>query len=74
MQAGLKLAYCADEDAAVSVTYGAVPPAGKDWVDMTSNPETVKSLTGSKVITVVEINKQTGFVVASGYATQVVGT
>lgn len=74
MQEGLKLAYCADEDAAVSVTYGAVPPAAKTWVDMTSNPETVKSLTGSKVITVVEVNKQTGFVVASGYATQVVGT
>ena len=74
MQEGLKLAYCADENAAVSVTYGAVPPAAKTWVDMTSNPETVKSLTGSKVITVVEVNKQTGFVVASGYATQVVGT
>ena len=73
MQEGLKLAYCADENAAVSVTYGAVPPAAKTWVDMTSNPETVKSLTGSKVITVVEVNKQTGFVVASGYATQVVG-
>ena len=74
MQEGLKLAYCADEDAAVSVTYGAVPPATKTWVDMTGNPETVKSLTASKVITVVEVNKQTGFVVASGYATQVVGT
>lgn len=74
MQEGLKLAYCADEDAAVSVTYGAVPPAAKTWVDMTANPETVKSLTASKVITVVEVNKQTGFVVASGYATQVVGT
>ena len=74
MQEGLKLAYCADEDAAVSVTYGAVPPAAKTWVDMTENPETVKSLTASKVITVVEVNKQTGFVVASGYATQVVGT
>lgn len=74
MQEGLKLAYCADETAAVSVTYGAVPPAAKTWVDMTSNPQTIASLTGSKVITVVEINEQTGFVVASGYATQVVGT
>ena len=74
MQEGLKLAYCADEDAAVSVTYGAVPPAAKTWVDMTSNPQTIASLTASKVITVVEINEQTGFVVASGYATQVVGT
>ena len=74
MQEGLKLAYCADENAAVSVTYGAVPPAAKTWVDMNSNPQTIASLTGSKVITVVEINEQTGFVVASGYATQVVGT
>ena len=74
MQEGLKLAYCADETAAVSVTYGAVPPAAKTWVDMTSNPQTIASLTASKVITVVEINEQTGFVVASGYATQVVGT
>lgn len=74
MQEGLKLAYCADETAAVSVTYGAVPPAAKTWVDMTSNPQIIASLTASKVITVVEINEQTGFVVASGYATQVVGT
>ena len=74
MQEGLKLAYCADETAAVSVTYGAVPPAANTWVDMTSNPQTIASLTASKVITVVEINEQTGFVVASGYATQVVGT
>lgn len=72
MQEGLKLVYCADESAAVSCTYGAVPPATKTWVDMTANPKLIASLTADKVITVAEVNKQTGFVVASGYATQVV--
>lgn len=72
MQEGLKLVYCADENAAVSCTYGEVPPAAKTWVDLASNPAIIASLTGSKVITVAEVNKQTGFVVASGYATQVV--
>lgn len=72
MQEGLKLVYCADEDSAVSCTYGAVPPIAKTWVDLSSNPKLIAGLTGSKVITVAEVNKQTGFVVASGYATQVV--
>jgi hypothetical protein len=72
LQEGVKLVYCADEDAAVSLTYGAVPPAAKTWVDLPANPATISGLTGSKVITVAEVNKQTGFVVAGGYATQVV--
>lgn len=71
-QEGLKLVYCADENAAVSCTYGAVPPAAKTWTELPANPATISSLTGSKVITVAEVNKETGFVVASGYATQVV--
>lgn len=73
MVEGLKLVYCADENSAVSCTYGAVPPATKTWVALT-NGGVVAGLTGSKVITVAEVNKQTGFVVASGYATQVVTT
>lgn len=72
MQEGLKLVYCADENAAVECTYGAVPPAAKTWTELTGNPKLIAGLTGSKVITVAEVNKQTGFVVASGYATQVV--
>lgn len=72
LQEGVKLVYCADEDAAVSLTYGAVPPAAKTWVALTANPATISSLTGSKVITVAEVNKETGFVVAGGHATQVV--
>lgn len=72
MQEGLKLVYCKNEDAAVACTYGAVPPIAKTWADLEANPALLASLTGSKVITVAEVNKQTGFVVASGYATQVV--
>lgn len=72
MQEGLKLVYCKNEDSAVVCTYGAVPPIAKTWADLEANPALLASLTGSKVITVAEVNKQTGFVVASGYATQVV--
>lgn len=69
---GTKLVYCKNEDAAVAITYGAVPPIAKTWVDMTSNPETITA-TGSKVITVVLVNKETGFAIAEGHATQVAG-
>lgn len=74
IQEGVKLVYCADQNAAINCTYGAVPPAGNNWTEMTANPATIGSLTASKVITVAAVNKQTGLVVASGYATQVVGS
>ena len=69
----LKMLYCAGEDSAVSVSYGAVPNAGKTWVEAGSAPFTLTSQTASKVITVVLVNKQTGFCVAEGHATEVVG-
>lgn len=69
---GTKLVYCADEDAAVSLTYGAVPDSSKTWVDLPSNPATISSLTASKYITVAQINKTTGFVIGGGSAVQVV--
>lgn len=69
---GTKLVYCADENAAVSLTYGAVPDATKTWVEMTKNPATVSGLTANKYITVALVNKQTGFVIAGGNAVQVV--
>jgi hypothetical protein len=69
---GMKLVYCTGESAAVSLTYGAVPPAAKTWVDMPSNPVTLKSQTAGKYITVAMVNKQTGFVVAGGSTTLVV--
>jgi len=72
LQEGLKLVYCTGESAAVSLTYGAVPPAAKTWVEMTKNPATLASQTAGKYITVALVNKQTGFVVAGGSTTLVV--
>lgn len=70
--AGTALKYCANEDTAVSLTYGQVPNAGKTWTEIKEIPITVKDLTASKVMTVVQINKETGFAIAGGHATQVV--
>lgn len=69
---GTTLKYCADENSAVSITYGAVPPATKTWTTLSANPATISSLTGSKVITVVLVNDETGYCIAEGHATQVV--
>ena len=69
---GLKLVYCAGESAAVSLTYGAVPPAAKTWVDMPASPITIGSQTAGKYVTVALVNKQTGYVVAGGNAVEVV--
>ena len=71
--AGTTLKYCADENSAVSLTYGAVPDNTKTWVPIPNIPLTVDQLTGSKVMTVAQVNNQTGFVIAGGHATQVVG-
>lgn len=71
-QEGLKLVYCTGESAAVSLTYGAVPPAAKTWVEMATNPITLASQTAGKYITIAQVNKQTGFVVAGGNTTLVV--
>ena len=69
---GLKLVYCTGTDAAVSLTYNAVPDATKTWVEMTSNPKTIASQTAGKYITVALVNKETGKVVAGGNTTLVV--
>lgn len=71
--AGTTLKYCANENSAVSLTYGAVPDNTKTWVDMPNIPLPIEALTGSKVMTVAQVNNNTGFVVAGGNATQVVG-
>ena len=73
-QEGLKLVYCTGESAAVSLTYGAVPPAAKTWVEMTANPLTIASQTAGKYITIAQVNKQTGFVVGGGDTVLVVKT
>ena len=63
---GMKLVYCTGTDAAVSLTYGAVPDATKTWVEMTSNPKTIAGQTADKYITIALVNKETGHVVAGG--------
>ena len=68
---GLKLVYSVN-DAAVALTYNAVPDATKTWVDMSANPITLKSQTAGKYITVALVNKQTGFCVSGGNTTLVV--
>lgn len=68
---GLALKYSVN-DAAVTLTYGAVPDATKTWVDMSANPITIASMTAGKYITVAMINKQTGYSVSGGNTTLVV--
>lgn len=69
---GLKLVYSAGNAAAVDLTYGAVPPTANTWVEMTGNSITVPDQTAGKYVTVAQVNKQTGFVVAGGSAVEVV--
>lgn len=69
--AGTTLKYCKNEDAAVALTYGQVPNAGKTWTKLPANPAEI-ALTSGKVITIAQVNDQTGFAIAGGYATQVV--
>ena len=69
---GLKLVYSVN-DAAVSLTYNAVPDGTKTWADMTTNPKALAGQTAGKYITVALVNKETGKVVAGGNTTLVVG-
>lgn len=59
-------------DAAVTLTYNAVPDATKTWVDMSTNPLNLAGQTAGKYITVALINTQTGKVVSGGNTTLVV--
>ena len=70
---GTKLLYCAGENAAVSLTYGAVPNAAKTWVEVSDSPFTLTSQTADKYITVALVNGQTGYAIAGGNAVEVVG-
>ena len=67
---GLKLVYSVN-DAAVTVTYNAVPDATKTWADLT-NGGTLKSQTAGKYITVALVNIETGKCVSGGNTTLVV--
>ena len=70
---GLKLVYSTGNDAAVTLTYGAVPDATKTWVEVGAVPFALVSQTANKYITVALVNKQTGFVVGGGSTQLVVG-
>lgn len=67
---GLKLVYSVN-DAAVSLTYNAVPDSTKTWAAFT-NGGVIAGQTAGKYITVALVNKQTGYVVAGGNTTLVV--
>ena len=69
---GLKLVYSVN-DAAVTVTYNAVPDATKTWADLT-NGATLSSQTAGKYITVALVNEETGKCVSGGNTTLVVKT
>lgn len=68
--AGLALKYSVN-DAAVSLTYNAVPDATKTWADLT-NGATLEGQTAGKYITVALVNAETGKVVSGGNTTLVV--
>ena len=69
---GLDLYYSANTDSALVCTYGAALPSGT-WVKAASNPFSLTSQTSGKYVTCALVNRQTSKVVASGYATEVVG-
>ena len=73
MDEGLKLVYCSGTDAAVALTYGAVPDSTKTWVEAAAVPFALTSQTANKYITVALVNRQTGYVVAGGNTQLVVG-
>lgn len=70
---GLAVKYCANQDAAIALTYGAVPNISYTWVEAAKVPFTLTSQTATKYITVALVNKQNGYVVAGGNTTEVVG-
>lgn len=70
---GLDLYYSAGTDSAVSCTYGAALPGGATWTKAASNPFSLTSQTAGKYVTCALVNRQTAKVIASGYATEVVG-
>jgi hypothetical protein len=72
LDAGLKLVYSVN-DAAVSLTYNAVPDATKTWTEASAVPFTLTSQTAGKYITAALVNRQTGKVVAGGNTVLVVG-
>ena len=70
---GLKIMYTTGNAAAATITYNAIPDDDYTWVEASANPIALTSQTANKHCTVVLVNKQTGFVVAGGDTTLLVG-
>ncbi len=71
---GLDVYYTTGNNAAASVTYGAALPSANTWVKCSgTNPINLASQTANKHCTVAIVNKTTGYAVASGDVTLVVG-
>ena len=70
---GLKIVYSTGNDAALTITYGAALPSAT-WVEAAKAPIALTSQTAGKYITVALVNAQTGYAVAGGSTTLVVGT
>ena len=67
---GLELQYSIN-DAAVALTYNAVPDSTKTWAELT-NGATLEGQTAGKYITVALVNSETGKAIAGGNTTLVV--
>ena len=69
---GLKLMYSTGNNSALTITYGQALPTAT-WVEAASAPIALTSQTANKHCTVALVNKQTGFAVAGGDTTLLVG-
>ena len=69
---GLKLMYSTGNNSALTITYGAALPSAT-WVEAAKAPIALTSQTANKHCTVALVNKQTGYAVAGGDTTLVVG-
>ena len=69
---GLKLMYSTGNNSALTITYGAALPSAT-WVEAAKAPIALTSQTADKHCTVALVNKQTGYAVAGGDTTLVVG-
>ena len=69
---GLKLMYSTGNNSALTITYGQALPSAT-WVEAAAAPIALTSQTADKHCTVALVNKQTGYAVAGGDTTLLVG-
>ena len=70
---GLEMYITSGNNSAPSVSYGSALPGGVTWKKVSGVPQTLTSQTAGKYVTVALVNAQTGYAVAAGSATEVVG-